>query len=253
MGRPMAGHSKWKNIRLRKGRQDAQKGKAFTKLSRDILMAARQGGPDPEANYTLKDAVQRARDASMPNVNIDRLLEKARGASEADNMEEITYEGYGPAGVAILVETATENRNRTAADVRLMFSKNGGNMGEGGCVSWLFERRGLIQIPSKGLKEEDVMMTALDAGALDMEIAEDAFLVYTEFPDLHQVRLALTAAGFKIESATLTKIAKTTTSVSAADAPGLFKLLDVLEDLDDVVQVYANFDISPEVWEALGE
>ena len=253
MGTPMAGHSKWKNIRLRKGRQDAQKGKAFTKISRDILMAARQGGADPEANYTLKDAIQRARDASMPNVNIDRLLEKARGASEADNIEEITYEGYGPAGVAILVETATENRNRTAADVRLMFSKNAGNMGEGGCVGWLFERRGLIQIPAKGLKEEDVMMTALDAGALDMEVAEDAFLVYTEFTDLHQVRLTLMAAGFKIESATLTKIAKTTTSVSAADAPALFKLLDALEDLDDVVQVYANFDISAEVWEALGE
>jgi YebC/PmpR family DNA-binding regulatory protein len=249
----MAGHSKWKNIRLRKGRQDAQKGKTFTKLSRDILMAARRGGPDPEANYTLKDAIQRARDASMPSINIERLLEKARGAAEGDNLEEVTYEGYGPAGVAILVDGATDNRNRMAADMRLLFSKNGGNMGEGGCVGWLFETRGLIQIPSKGLKEDDVMMAALELGALDLEAGDEYFIVYTEPTALHQVRTGLVKAGYKVESGAMTKIAKTTTAVSAADAPALLKLLDLLEDHDDVEQVYANFDISPEVWEALGE
>ena len=249
----MSGHSKWKNIRLRKGRQDAQRGKAFTKLSRDILMAARHGGSDPEANYTLKDAVQRARDGSMPNINIERLLEKARGASEADNLEEITYEGYGPAGVAILVETATDNRNRTAADMRLIFSKNSGNMGEGGCVGWLFETRGSMQVPSKGLKEDDVMMAALEVGALDLEAAGDAFLIYSEPTDLHQVRTGLLAAGFKVESVQFTKIPKTTVSVGIGEAPGLLKLLDALEDHDDVLQVYSNFDISAEVWEALGE
>ena len=249
----MAGHSKWKNIRLRKGRQDAQKGKTFTKLSREILMASRQGGPDPEANYTLKDAIQRAKDASMPSVNIERLLEKARGAAEGDNLEEVAYEGYGPAGVAILVEGATDNRNRMAADMRLLFSKNGGNMGEGGCVAWLFESRGIIQVPAKGLTEEDVMMTALELGALDLEAADDSFIVYTEPTDLHQVRTGLLAAGLKVDSAQFTKLAKTTVSLGAEEAPGVLKLLDLLEDHDDVSQVYANFDISAEVWEALGE
>lgn len=247
----MAGHSKWKNIKIRKGRQDAQKGKMFTKLAREILIAARQGGPDPDANYRLKDTIVRARDASMPSSNIDRLLEKARGDGDSSNLEEIVYEGYGPAGVAVLVEITTDNRNRTAADMRLRFSKNQGSLGESGCVAWLFERRGEIRVEAKGLSEDDFMLQALDLGAVDVEANEDEFLAYSEASELHQVRTAFSNAKFNVKGARLTYVPKTTTAVGAADAPAVLHLLEVLEDHDDVMNVYANFDIPAEVWEAL--
>jgi len=247
----VAGHSKWKNIRIKKGRVDAQKGKIFTKLSKEINIACRTGGPDPEANFRLKDAIARARDASMPSSNIDRVLEKARGGADGETLDELTYEGYGPAGVAILVETATNNRNRTAAEVRHIFSKNGGNMGETGCVGWLFERRGQINITKGKIEEEALLSAALEAGALDMEDGDEDFIIFTEPNDLYQVREALAAAGFKARTSELTKLPKTTVEVGAADAPGLFKLIDLFEDHDDVQQVYANFDVSADVLEAM--
>lgn len=248
----MAGHSKWKNIRIRKGKQDAQKGKIFTKLAREILMASRQGGgPDPDANFRLKDAIARAKDASMPSNNIERLLEKARGDAEGDNLEEVIYEGYGPAGVAVLVEAATDNRNRTAADMRLRFSKNQGSLGESGCVAWLFERRGELRVDPKGLGEDDFMLTALDLGALDVDCSEEEFVVYTDPTELHQVRLSLQTAKFNLKGARLTYVPKTTVTVGLADAPSVLNILEVLEDHDDVLQVYANFDIPAEVWEKL--
>lgn len=248
----MAGHSKWKNIRLKKGRVDAAKGKIFTKLSRDILIACKQGGgPDPEANFRLKDAILRAREASMPRDNIDRVLEKAKGGGEGSELDEVVYEGYGPGGVAIMVEAATNNRNRTAAEIRLIFSKNAGNFGESGCVAWLFDRKGQINGPMKGLSEEALMEAAIEAGADDVENDGETFTVYCEPSSLHEVRTALTAAKIKVSTSDFTMIAKTSVEVGAAEAPALLKLMDLLEEHDDVQNVYSNFEISAEVLEAI--
>ncbi|MBX3171893.1 MAG: YebC/PmpR family DNA-binding transcriptional regulator [Candidatus Eremiobacteraeota bacterium] len=248
----MAGHSKWKNIRLKKGRVDAQKGKIFTKLSRDILMACRQGGgPDPEANYRLKDAIVRAREASMPRENIERALEKARGGGEGAELDEVVYEGYGPANIAIIVEAATNNRNRTAAEVRLIFSKNSGNFGETGSVAWLFDRKGQITGPSAGLDEDTLMEQAIEAGADDLEMDEDNFIITCEPTMLHEVRTALVNAKVPVKSSELTMIAKTSVEVSAADAPAVLKFMDLLEEHDDVTNVYTNFELSAEAVEAM--
>ena len=248
----MAGHSKWKNIRLKKGRVDAQKGKIFTKLSRDILMACRQGGgPDPEANYRLKDAIVRAREASMPRENIERAIEKARGGGEGAELDEVAYEGYGPANIAIIVEAATNNRNRTAAEVRLIFSKNQGNFGESGSVGWLFERKGQITGPSAGLSEDALMEQAIEAGADDLEMDDENFIITCEPTMLHEVRTALVAAKVPVKNSELTMIAKTSVEVSAADAPAVLKFMDLLEDHDDVTNVYTNFELSAEAIEAM--
>jgi len=248
----MAGHSKWKNIRLKKGRVDAQKGKIFTKLSRDILMACRQGGgPDPEANYRLKDAIVRAREASMPRENIERALEKARGGGEGAELDEVAYEGYGPANIAIIVEAATNNRNRTAAEVRLIFSKNGGNFGESGSVGWLFERKGQITGPSAGLDEDSLMEHVIEAGGDDLEMDEENFIITCEPTMLHEVRTALVKAKVPVKNSELTMLAKTSVEVSAADAPAVLKFMDLLEEHDDVTNVYTNFELSAEAIEAM--
>ncbi len=247
----MSGHSKWHNIRLRKGKVDAQRGALFTKVSREIYMAARKGGPEPESNFMLKVAITRARAVNMPADNIKRVIEKATGGGEGENFEEVTYEGYGPAGVAILVEAATDNRNRTAAVVRSTFSKHGGNLGESGCVAWLFERRGLLRFSQPDLEEEALLMAALEAGALDMKAAEDSFEVLTEPSDLHSVKEALEAAGFQSDEVEITQLPKTSVEVSRGDAPTVLRLMEALEDLDDVQNVHANFDIPAEVLEEL--
>lgn len=248
----MAGHSKWKNIRLKKGRVDAQKGKIFTKLSRDILMACRQGGgPDPEANYRLKDAIVRAREASMPRENIERALEKARGGGEGAELDEVAYEGYGPANIAIIVEAATNNRNRTAAEVRLIFSKHGGNFGESGSVGWLFERKGQITGPSAGLDEDTLMEHVIEAGADDLEMDDENFIITCEPTMLHEVRTALVKAKVPVKSGELTMLAKTSVEVSAADAAAVLKFMDLLEEHDDVTNVYTNFELSAEALEAM--
>lgn len=248
----MAGHSKWKNIRIKKGRVDAQKGKIFTKLSRDILMACRLvGGPDPDANFRLKDAILRAREASMPRDNIERVLEKARGAGGADDLDEVVYEGYGPGGVAIIVEAATNNRNRTAAEVRLYFSKNGGNLGESGAVSFLFERKGQVSGPAGSLTEDRLTELAIEAGADDAELDDEGYTLLCEIPQLQAVRAAAEAGGLRVTSCELTRIPKTSVQVGADVAPQLLKLMDLLEDHDDVQQVHANFELSDEVLEGL--
>lgn len=247
----MSGHSKWKNIKIKKGKMDAQRGKLFTKVSREILMAARRGGPEPESNFLLKVAIQRAKDVNMPAANIERVIEKATGSGDAENYEEITYEGYGPSGVAILVEAATDNRNRTAAEVRSTFSKLGGNLGESGCVAWLFERRGVLQVPVAGVDEEALLMAALEAGALDMKASDDLFEILTEPADLHAVKDAVEAAGFKVEGAEFAQIAKTTVDLGREEAPAVLRLMEGLEDLDDVQDVHANFDIPADVLEEL--
>ncbi len=247
----MSGHSKWHNIRLRKGKVDAQRGALFTKVSREIYMAARKGGPEPENNFMLKVAIGRARAVNMPADNIKRVIEKATGGGEGESFEEVTYEGYGPAGVAILVEAATDNRNRTAALVRSTFSKHGGNLGESGCVAWLFERRGLLQVAQAGVDEEALLMAALEAGALDMKASDEVFEVLSEPADLHAVKDAVEAAGFRVDEVEITQIPKTTVDIGRADAPQVLRIMEALEDLDDVQNVYANFDIPADVLEEM--
>lgn len=246
----MAGHSKWHNIKIRKGKQDAVKGKVFTKVSREILMAARSGSSDPEANFRLKMAIMKARSVNMPMTNVERVIEKATGGGE-NQMEELLYEGYGPSGVAMLVEVATDNRNRTAADIRVLFSKNGGNMGETGCVSWMFDKRGVLRVAREKLDEEKVLEVAMEGGALDMSSDEESFEIVTEPGDLHTVKEALEQSGMKVEEASFTMIPKNGVDVSREDAPAVLKLYEQLEDLDDVQQVHSNFLIPDEVLEEL--
>jgi YebC/PmpR family DNA-binding regulatory protein len=240
----MAGHSKWNNIRIKKGRMDAKKGKHFTKLSRDILVAGKDG-PDPESNFRLKIAIAKAKKENLPAANIERLLKKLAG-DEANDVEETTYEGYGPGGVAILVEAATDNRNRTAAEVRLAFNKKLGSIGEAGCVAWLFDRRGKLSIPRKGICEEDLFLAATEAGALDVgeDEEEEYYAVLTEPTELHQVRLGLEAAGIKAEDAQFVMIPRTRVETSPEDAIACLRLIEALEDQDDVQRVTSNIELS---------
>jgi YebC/PmpR family DNA-binding regulatory protein len=245
----MSGHSKWHNIRLRKGKQDAVRGKLFTKMARDIIVAAREGGGNPDTNLSLKLAVQKAREVSMPQDNIKRAIQRGTGETgEAANFEEMTYEGYGPAGVAVMVSCLTDNRNRTVAELRNVFTKTGGNLGESGCVSWLFEQKGLIQIPSDKAEEDTVILATLDAGAEDVRVEEDTIEVLCQPEDLPKVRDAVTAAGIAYTSAELTMLPKNTVRVDTSkEASQVLRLMDALEDIDDVQQAYANFDIPDEI------
>lgn len=241
----MAGHSKWKNIQHRKGRQDAARAKAFTKISKEIYVAARNGGGDPNTNMSLRAAIQKAKDVNMPNDNIERTIKKATGDLEGITYEEITYEGYGPGGVAVLVEVLTDNRNRSAAEVRHIFSKNGGNLGESGCVSFLFTRKGEIMIDCDEYSgsEDELMLVALDAGAEDMETEEESFTIYTAPDDLEQVRTGLEANNIPIASAEVTMIPSTTVNLTGDDAVKMVKLMEMAEDSDDIQNIYANFEI----------
>ncbi len=249
----MAGHSKWNNIRIRKGKVDEKRGKLFTKLAKEILMAGKDG-PDPDSNFRLSVAIARAKENNMPKTNIERLLDKLAGAAGSSDYEEITYEGYGPGGVAILVEAATDNRNRTAAEVRHLFSKSGGNLGEGGCVAWIFERRGQITVEMEAEREEELLMAAMEAGALDMEAADEGlYSVYTEPTELHQVKEGLESGGVSCKTTEFTMLAKNTVAVDLETAPSVLKLTEALEDHDDVQNVFANFDIPDEVLEQLGD
>ena len=241
----MAGHSKWHNIRHRKNRQDAARGKLFTKLSREIFVAAREGGGDPDMNLRLRLAIDKARSANMPNDNIDRTLKKALGEVGGDNYEEITYEGYGPAGVAVLVEVLTDNRNRAAADIRHTFSKMGGNLGEAGCVAWMFSRKGLLTVDRKNTDqdEDSVMISALEAGAEDFVSSSESFEITTSADDFQTVKEMLEKDGLSFSTAEITMIPQNTVQLTGEDASKMLKLLDALEDIDDVQNVYANFDI----------
>ncbi len=250
---PLSGHSKWKNIQHRKGRQDAAKANAFTKISREIYMAARNGGGDPNTNFRLKVAIQKAKEVNMPNDNIERTIKKATGEIEGVTYEEITYEGYAPGGVAVMVDTLTDNRNRTAAEMRHIFSRHGGNLGESGCVSFLFQRKGqiLIDREEEEVDEEAVMLAAIDAGAEDVEVEEDEITVYTEPDLLEKVREGLENAGIPISSAEVTMVPTTTVKVAGEEAEKVLKLIDRLEESDDVQNVYANFEIDDEEMERL--
>lgn len=244
----MSGHSKWHNIRLRKGKQDAIRGKLFTKLAHEIIVAAKEGGGSPDTNMRLRLAIQKAREASMPQDNIKRAIQRGTGEIEGASFEEITYEGYGPAGVAVLVSCLTDNRNRTVAELRNILSKNGGNLGESGCVAWMFDKKGLIQIPGSGTDEESVMMAALDAGAEDIITEEDTIEVLCQPEDLSKVRDAIAEAGIEYTSAEVTMLPKSTVKIEDSKEAGrILRLMDSLEDNVDVQQAYANFDIPDEI------
>jgi YebC/PmpR family DNA-binding regulatory protein len=248
----MSGHSKWSSIKHKKGAADAKRGQLFSKLSRAIIIAAREGGPDPAGNATLAAAIQKARDNSMPKDNIERAIARGAGsAGDADAYETVTYEGYGPGGVALLVEAVTDNRNRTAADVRHVFGKNDGNLGGSGAVSWLFDRKGVILVPGTA-DEEDVMLVAADAGADDVQLEGSSYQVTTAPDDLAAVREALETAGIEVESAELTMLPRTTVQIEdEVAARKLLRLMDALEENDDVQDVYANFDIPEGILEAV--
>jgi YebC/PmpR family DNA-binding regulatory protein len=249
----MSGHSKWATIKHKKGAADAARGKLFAKLLRQVEVSAREGGGDLNANATLRTMVQKARDASVPVDTIDRAIKRGTGELEGVRYETIVYEGYAPAGVAMLVEVLSDNRNRTSAEIRNLFSKNGGNMAEPGAVAWQFERKGQIVVDaSTGATEDDVMLAALEAGAEDVVGGEAGFTVTTEPGALAQVRAAFAAAGVSFESAQVTMVPSMSVPLEGEDAMRVLKLLDGLEDLDDVQDVYANFDISDEVMAQVG-
>ena len=249
----MSGHSKWATIKHKKGKTDARRGKLFSKLSRAITVAAREGGADPDMNISLANAVEKARAESMPKDNIERAIQRGSGGAEGEQYESIVYEGYGPAGVAIIVEVLTDNRNRSAAEVRNIFSKHGGSLAQPGAVAWVFERRGSIVVDATKHDEDDVMAAAIDAGAEDVQQDADQFEVLTQPADLAAVRDGLAAAGIAFDSAELTMVPKNTVKLEENDARKTMKIMDALEDSDDVQEVYANFNIPDEILEALAD
>jgi len=240
----MSGHNKWSKIKRQKGVEDAKKGQIYTKLTREIIMAARQGGGDPETNFKLRLAIQKAREASMPKDNIERAIERGTGGAEGANMEELMLEGYGPSGTAILVQTLSDNRNRTVQEVRNVFSRQGGTMGSAGCVAWLFESKGLISIDSAGKDEDEVTLRAIDAGAEDVKVLDGTIEIYTKPNELELVRQELEKSDLPTSSADLAMIPKTMVEVEDKVAIQTLKLLDKLEELDDVQKVYSNVDFS---------
>jgi YebC/PmpR family DNA-binding regulatory protein len=249
----VSGHSKWSTIKHKKGAADAKRGKLFTKLSKAIIVAAKEGGPDPTGNLSLQNAIEKARSYSMPKDTIERAIARGAGTdSDAAAFETIVYEGYGPEGVAVLVEALTDNRNRTASDVRHVFSKHGGNLGTTGAVAWLFERRGVVLVEADSVDEDELTLAAADGGADDVERDGSVFQVSSAPEALTAVREAIETAGIQVQSAELTMIPKTTVEVAEeATAKKVIRLIEALEENDDVQEVSANFDIPEQVLEAV--
>jgi len=248
----MSGHSKWSTIKRKKGAVDAKRGKIFTKLIKEIMVAAKMGGGDPNGNPRLRSAILAAKAVNMPKENIDRAVKKGTGGLDGVIYEEIRYEGYGPSGVAVLVDCMTDNRNRTVSEVRYAFSKSGGNMGESGCVGFMFDKKGVIMVNSSTISEEKLMELALDAGAEDVVEEEDLFKVTTTPADFNAVSEALEKAGIAMESASIDMIPQNTIEVTDEKvARRVITMIEVLEDNDDVQNVYANFDIPDELMESL--
>lgn len=248
----MSGHSKWANIKRKKTANDAERGKIFTKISKEIQVAVRQGGPDPEGNFRLKLCIQKAKANNMPADNINRCIQKAAGLTDSDAIEEFFYEGYGQGGVAVLCEMITDNRNRTASEIRYIFNRNNGNLGETGCVSYMFERKGEIVVNLANADEDALMMTVLDAGAEDMSVEDETAVIICAPGDLETVRAAILEAGFEVSSAEVVmQPAATVTIDDAESAAKLMRLIEALEDNDDVRAVYANYDIPDEIMEQI--
>jgi YebC/PmpR family DNA-binding regulatory protein len=248
----MSGHSKWHSIKHAKGATDAARGKLFARLARQIEVAARSGGGDPDANPTLRTMIQKARDGSMPKDNIERAIKRGTGELEGVTYESVTYEGYAPNGVAVLAETLTDNRNRTGQEVKNVFTRNGGSLAEPGAVAWQFDRKGVIILEKSAASEDDLMVAALDAGAEDIEDQGDTWQVMTPAGELHAVRTALEAAGIPFVSADLTMLPSQTVPLEdAAAAKAALRVVDALEENDDVQNVYANFDIPDDVLQSV--
>ncbi len=243
----MSGHSKWHNIKIKKSKVDQQRGKLFSKLAREIIIAAKEGGGDPAANMRLRTAIERARDASMPNDNIQRAIARGVGGGEGENYEEVTYECMAPGGVAILVEALTSNRNRTASEIRNIVTKAGGSMGAS--VAWMFEKKGLITLSRSAASEDEVLTKAVEAGAEDMKTTTEDYEITTAPEDFVKVRRALEQARYTLSSAEITMVPKTTVPLTGKEAQQVLRLMEALEDHDDVQHVYANFDIPDEVLE----
>lgn len=240
----MSGHSKWATIKRKKAKVDAQRGKLFTRLAREIMVAARRGGKDPEGNMQLKTAIQKAKEANIPNENIMRAIQKGAGEQSGANYEEFNYEGYGPGGVAVMLEIMTDNRNRTASEIRYLFSRNGGSLGESGCVSWIFQEKGLIAVEKDDsqVTEDNLMLQALEAGAEDFKTSDDAYEITTAPDELTAVKDTLEASGVAIAFAEVTRLPLNTVKLAGQEAEQMLKLLDALEEHDDVQNVFTNFD-----------
>lgn len=247
----MSGHSKWANIRIRKGAQDARRGKIFTKLAREIIVAAKEGGGDPEGNPRLRLAIEKARAASMPNENIRRAIQRGIGeTNEGADFQELIYEGYAPGGTAVMVSVLTDNRNRTVSELRAIFSRNGGSLGEAGCVAWMFDQKGLISVDRAKIDEDTLLEIALEAGAEDMRTGSDTFDVITKPEDFSSVLAALRQRGIEPDVAEVTMLPKTTVLVEGKQAQQVLRLMEMLDDHDDVQHVYSNFDIPDRELEA---
>jgi YebC/PmpR family DNA-binding regulatory protein len=244
----MAGHSKWANIKHRKAASDAKRSRIFTRVLKEISVSARHGGGDPAGNPRLRQAIQEARNNNVPNDTIDRAIKKGTGELEGQNLEELNYEGYGPGGVAVLVETVTDNKNRTVGDVRHLFSKFGGNLGENGCVSWMFDKRGMFLVDASGLDEEDLMELALELGAADFSTEEEGFQLLTAPEDyLNTLEQLQQREDITMLGSQLALLPQNTVEVDQDTAPQVLRLVEALEEHDDVQNVWANFDISPEI------
>lgn len=247
----MAGHSRWAQIKRKKAKTDVQRGKLFSKILREITVAARNGGGDPKVNMRLKAAIEAAKEANMPQDNVRRAILKGLGELPGEAYEEALYEGYAPGGVAVMVQALTDNRNRTTSEIRHVFEKYGGHMGGAGAVAWMFERRGVIQVDAERIAEDDLLARALEAGAADLKRVDKVYEIYTAPNEMEAVRGALEAARVPVLRAEVTLVPQNTVPVSAKDAPVVLRLVEALEDLDDVQAVYANYDIPDEVIEAI--
>jgi YebC/PmpR family DNA-binding regulatory protein len=248
----VSGHSKWHNIKIRKQKVDLVRGKLFSKLAREIAVAAKEGGGDPAGNARLRTAIERAREAGMPNDNVQRAIQRGTGGGEGATYESIIYEGYAPGGVAILVEVLTDNRNRTASDIRSTFTKHGGSLGTAGSVAWMFDRQGLITVDKRAVKEDDLLLVALEAGADDVRSTGDAYEIVTSVEAFFKVKQALEAGGIPLQAADVTMVPRSTVRVEGKGAKQVLALMDALEDQDDVQRVYANFDIPDEILQQVG-
>jgi YebC/PmpR family DNA-binding regulatory protein len=247
----MSGHSRWAQIKRKKAKTDVQRGKLFSKILREITVAARNGGGDPKTNMRLKAAIESAKEANMPHENIRRAIQKGTGELPGEAYEEITYEGYAPGGVAVMVRVLTDNRNRTAPEIRHVFEKHGGNLGSSGSVAWMFERKGVIQVDATKIAEDDLLALALEAGATDMKRSEKVFEITTAPGEMDQVRAALERNRVPVLAAEVTFVPQSTVRLEGKDAPAVLKLIEALEELDDVQAVYANYDIPDEIMEAI--
>ena len=245
----MSGHSKWSTIKRKKGAEDAKRGKIFTKIGRELAVASREGGPDPEVNFKLRLVIETAKQANMPKDSIARSIRRGAGLEKGEALEQVVYEGYGPGGTALIVRALTDNRNRAVADIRRAFSRHGGNLGENGCVAWMFEHKGYVTIPLNGHDPDELFMLAVDAGAEDVVVGEDMVEIFAEVSDFQAVQESLTEANIEMETAELSMIPQTKMDLDPAQGIKVMGLVDSLDELDDVEKVYTNLNITDEMFE----